>query len=108
MGVSSLLTRPCTILHATAAADTYDQALGTPTSETTVCELQQAVSTEAGEGAIQETTWRAFLPATASLTGSDALMVDSIRYELVGDAWPVWDPDARAVSHVEAQVKRVQ
>jgi hypothetical protein len=106
--VDALLTRPCTILRSTGAADDYDQTPGTPTQASTRCELQQLTSTEAGEAAIELTVWQAFFPAGTVLSGADAIQVDGETYELLGDAWPVRHPRTGRESHVQAQVRRSQ
>lgn len=111
MAVTDLMTRPCTILQAGARADDYDQTPGTPVSVTTVCELQSALlgsstGSESGEGAIQTSVLRVFLPPSTEVSGADALVVNGVRYEFSGDPWPVWNPRLEMVSHIEGIVER--
>lgn len=73
----------------------------------TVCELQQAASTEPGDnGEVATTAWRVFfLPDTDIATG-DAVVVDGHTYEMTGDPWPARNPLTQVVSHIEATAQR--
>lgn len=105
----SLLTRTCTIEHvrATGTPDDY----GTPTPEVTTsdthCEFQQRQRTEDQNLAeIGQETWLLVLPPDTDVTTYDRVVVEGLRYEMVGPPWYVRHPRQEAMSHIEATVRR--
>jgi hypothetical protein len=127
--IERLLTLECVLLRQRqiGEADEY----GDPTwqvidEEPLPCELQQEQAYEAEGGAVQVTTWRLFLPASAPPAGWDAVSVrvpdpeepeepdveeralDGDVYLLEGDAWLVRNPRTGVEHHVEARVRRIR
>lgn len=105
-----LINRPCTLVRRSpsGATDDYGRALRGETRIETVCELQQARRDEPSDQAdLSVTLWSAFfLPGDDVRTG-DALVVDGVEYEMVGDPWDARSPFAGSrLDHVEATVKR--
>lgn len=111
MTVDALLKIPCTLLARTqdGPLDEYGNPTWQAAEQPTVCELQQAGSSEALDGAVQVARWRLFLPADAPARGWDGIrLADGTVLELAGDAWPVRNLLTDTVSHVEADVLRVE
>jgi len=109
--VTALLRTPCTLLARTqdGPPDGYGDPTWTEAEQATVCELQQAGSLEANGDALQVARFRLFLPPDAPARGWDAIRLDDgTVLELTGDAWPVRNLLTDTVSHVEAEVLRVE
>jgi hypothetical protein len=111
VSVEALLKIPCTLL--TRTQDGPEDEYGNPTwqedERPSVCELQQAGATEELGDAVQAARYRCFLPADAPVRGWDGIRLeDGTVLELAGDAWPVRNLLTDAVSHVEADVLRVE
>jgi hypothetical protein len=109
--VAALMKIPCTLLTRAqdGPADEYGNPTWTEAERPTVCELQQAGATEELGDAVQATRWRAFLPADVPVRGWDGLRLDDgTVLELAGDAWPVRNLLTDEISHVEADVLRVE
>ena len=108
--IAALINRPCTIVSRSASADgdDYGNAIDTESTIDTVCEIQQRRRDEpADQGELSSTDWLGFFPAGTALDTGDAVQVDGERFELVGDPWPVRNPRTRAVSHIEASLRKV-
>jgi hypothetical protein len=108
MSLAALMNRPVTIIHRADAdpEDFYGQGR-TETLQEVQGELQQMSRTEqAAHGDFSDTLWRLWLPATVRLRTEDAVAVDGLVYEVVGDPWEVRNPREGAVSHVEATLRR--
>jgi hypothetical protein len=111
VSVAALMKMPCTLLTRAqdGAPDEYGNPTWTAQERPTVCELQQAGATEELGDAVQASRWRLFLPADAPARGWDGIRLDDgTVLELAGDAWPVRNLLTDAVSHVEADVVRVE
>jgi hypothetical protein len=109
MSLSTLINKPCEIERRSLSADTdrYGNYLNTTTIVATVCELQQRIRKEPGEeGELSDTIWRAFFPAGTPIDTSDAVVVDDIVYEVVGDPWQARNPRTQTLSHVEATLRK--
>lgn len=108
MSLATLLDTPCTIVSRSDEGDT--DAHGNPVlteaiSETT-CVLQQRQRDEPGDaGELSVTLWTLFLPVDTVLHTDDAVVVDGLVYEVVGDPWNAKEgsPD---MWHVEATLRR--
>jgi hypothetical protein len=111
VSATALMKIPCTLLTRAqdGPADEYGNPTWTEQERPTVCELQLASATEELGDAVQASRWRAFLPPDAPARGWDALRLDDgTVLELAGDAWPVRDLLTDEISHVEAEVLRVE
>lgn len=111
MSISTLVNRTCTITRRSpsAAKDTYGNAIPGTSTVTTVCEIQQQPRRADAETTddLSDTLWLGiFLPGTA-IDASDAVTVDGLKYEVSGAPWPARNPRTRAVSHIEANLRRV-
>ena len=98
------------------AADEYGDPVDVVAETATQCELQLVGTREEHEGAVQVTTWRAFLPKSAPVRGWDALRLDNgallglpngTLFELRGDPALVVNPRLARSDHVEAYVEEV-
>lgn len=114
MSLTSLLTRPSTIVSVTASGtkDEYgNPAAGTPTRTATLCYLEPWRAT-AGEQDVDRATtsddWLYVVPAGTTLTSIDHIEVDGETgtFEVVGEPAALWNPRKRAVSHIEARLRR--
>lgn len=109
---ADLITRPCTITHTTTSGS---DDMGDPTTTTedvrTVCELQQASSTEQREtGAVVVTQWVVFLLPDVQASASDGLTVDDMpgaAFTFDGDPWLVRHPTSGEHGHQEARLRQV-
>lgn len=113
MSVATLLSVPCELVRRSPSTpDEYGDPTWAETAAETVCELQQESAVEANGQAVEDTTWRLFLPPGAASPeeprGWDAVRVSGVTYELDGDTWAVRNPRTGGVSHVEARVRRVE
>jgi hypothetical protein len=111
VSVAALMKIPCTLLTRTqdGPADEYGNPTWTAVERPTVCELQLASAVEAVGDTVQVARFRAFLPADAPARGWDGIRLDDgTVLELAGDAWPVRNLLTDTVSHVEADVVRVE
>lgn len=109
MTLSTLVTRPCTIVRRLESVNTDDYGNEIPDTEeaSTSCELQQIARTEPEmEGELSDTRWLAIFPAGTDLQTNDAVIVDTLKYELEGDPWMVRNPRTGSDSHVEATLCR--
>jgi hypothetical protein len=105
-----LLRTPVTLLTRTGSPtpDEFGEQTDDVDEVETFAHLQQDTAAELHGGAVQDTAWRVWLPADAPAKGWDALRLeDGTVLELDGDAWPVENPRAGGVHHVEARVRRV-
>lgn len=105
-----LLKRPVTLVTRTAGAVGPDgEQVVVEERLETICELQQSGSHEEGEGALNVTTWRVWLPAGTPAAGWDALeLADGQLLELDGDPWRVVVPRTGVEHHVEALARSVR
>ncbi len=113
MPIAQLLNTPCTIIRRSPSGDEddYGNEEQKPEDVETVCEVQKQVrraSEEPGDqGELSDTLWTGFFPAGTELRTGDAVRVDALgEFEMVGDPWPVWNPRTKAVSHIEASLRR--
>lgn len=109
MTLTDLINRPCTITRRTAGAtqSAYGDLLVEETTTAAVCELQQRQHTEDDElGELSITVWDLFLLADTDIQTGDAITVDGIEYEVIGDPWRARNPRTQTESHVQATVKR--
>lgn len=106
--ITSLLTRPCTILHRDPSGeDTLGNVTHVDTAVETVCELQQRQRNEDdGHNELSESSWLLVLNADETISARDAVVVSGERYELLGEPWDVWNPLTQQIKHIEATVKR--
>lgn len=110
MSIDALMNRPCGLLRRSPTGER--DRFGNPKHDAvlidTVCELQQRQRAEPGDDSeLSDTTWALFLPAGTDVRTGDAIVVDDVTYELVGDPWDARNPRSRAVSHIEATVRLV-
>ena len=109
MPISDLLTRSCSILRRKPSGETdeYGDEVVAVTVESTVCEVQQRQRDEpATEGDLSDTGWLGVSPAGTELRTADAIEVNGIgTLELIGDPWPVRDPETGETSHIEATLR---
>lgn len=105
--LSQLLNRPCIIVRTleTGTTDDYGNLVPDEDAIDTVCELQQQGRSEPTDD-LSVTNWLLILPPGTRLRTDDYVIVDSERYELVGDPWVVRSPRTQQEAHVEATVKR--
>lgn len=61
---------------------------------------------ENSSGEIVGGGFRLYLDSGASLSGWDACSVDSLRYEIIGTPWAVFNPRTAKVHHIEANIRR--
>jgi hypothetical protein len=109
--IDQLLRTDCTLLARTqdGPPDEYGNPTWVEAEQPTRCELQQAGASEELGDAVQVARWRLFLPADAPARGWDAIRLDDgTVLQLAGDAWPVRNLLTDTVSHVEAEVLRVE
>lgn len=108
--VEALLTRPCTLLmrsQAETTTDVYgDEQPRVAPEVATTCQLQpQSRDEPDDQGELSVTTWRLWLNAGTEITTQDAVIVDGVTYEMVGDPG-VWEAGGSKLDHLEATVKR--
>jgi hypothetical protein len=112
MSISTLINRPCVILQRSqpGSVDSYGNLETVDVEAETVCALQKqatlASSEPAGEGEFSATGWNIFLLAGVDINTGDAVVVDGLTYELVGDPWPVRNERTGVISHLEAEARR--
>lgn len=109
MDPTRLMTQTATLHHVTQTgdADEYNDPTTEETTETVACLLQQRTRIEANGLAVTSTdTWALYLPAGTTVDTLDYVTVDGIDYQIDGRPWPAFNPRARAVSHIEATLKR--
>lgn len=111
MSLSTLMSRPCTIIRRTSDGDEDDFAPRGPVESyiDTVCEIQQAVRTEPMDaGNLSLTSWMVYMPVDTELDSSDALLIDGMgEFEVIGQPWRA-DTGSPAVHHLEATVRRTR
>lgn len=109
MPLSTLLNRPCTILHQLPSADEdeYGNEIPDESATETVCEVQQRRRDEPeAQGETSETEWLGIFPAGTALRTGDTVSVEGLgELEVFGDAWPARNPRTRQDSHVEATLR---
>lgn len=101
--VEATFDRTALVQRLTAAADRYgNPTLGNPATVATVpCSLARTGQREVtADRDTQIADWTCRLPAGTDITGRDHLLVDGVRYEVVGP--PVTFP-----THVHADVRHV-
>jgi hypothetical protein len=105
--LSTLMNQTCTIIRRTTSVDRdeYGDEIRDETAVATTCEIQQAVSSEAGDE-VASTTYRVFLPATTVIDQDDSIVVDGHTYELLGNPDLVRNPQTKSDSHIEVDVRR--
>jgi hypothetical protein len=109
--VDALLKIDCTLVARTqdGPPDEYGNPTWQEAEQPTRCELQQAGASESLGDAVQVARYRVFLPADAPARGWDVLrLADGTVLQIDGDAWPVRNLLTDTVSHVEAEVTRVE
>lgn len=108
MSLATLMGRPCIIVRRQLSGeeDRYGNLIPSEATDASTCEIQQQERSEAAEGSIGETLWRAFFPIDTNLQAEDAVIVDGLEYEVVGDPWNA-DSGSTAVHHMEADLRRV-
>lgn len=110
--LTDLLNTPVTIITREYDPDTVDTGgVETPveTLTETVGELQQQQRTEPVEaGDLSDTKWLLILPAGASVMTGDAVLIDDMVFEVVGDPWHARNPRTQQASHVEATLRRTR
>lgn len=117
MSVEALMPHSVTLLRRTPGApDEYGDPTENVAELATSAELQQVGTREDAGDALQVTTWRAFLPASAPVEGWNAIRLDSGAllglpngsvFELRGEAARVVNPRLAVGDHVEAYLERV-
>jgi hypothetical protein len=106
-----LLNRPCTVVRRVDSGEVndYGDPVMTETQTEAICELQKPprrASDEANQsGELSDTLWDLFLPAGTEIATGDAVIVDGVKYELVGDPWRARHPLTRNIDHLEATVR---
>lgn len=113
MGVSDLISTPCTLVHVSQdpnTVDEYNNPVDAETNEQALCTLQQIESSEEQGVNVEETRWRVFLRAGITPpTGHDRLEdVDGYPgaiFQLLGDPNPV--RPRRRLHHYEAVARSV-
>jgi hypothetical protein len=110
MDPSRLMTQTATLHHVTeTGVDVYNDPTTTETTSTVGCLLQQRTRIEqTAGGQISTETLVLFLPAGTTVDALAYVTVDGLDYQLDGPPWPAFNPRSQAVSHIEAQVKRVE
>lgn len=109
MTLSALLNRSVTLIRRLPSVDTdvYGNEIPGEDLVETVGELQQRRREEpGGAGEVSETDWLLVLPAGTDLRTGDAVEVDGMLYELIGDPWAARNPRTGEESHVEATLRR--
>ncbi len=106
----TMINRACTIVQRTAdTADTYGDLTKTETSTSTVCELQPLRQASRGEvegGNLSSEAFNLYLLGEHALNADDMILVDSEKYELIGDAAPRRSPVSMQVEYTHAVVRR--
>lgn len=113
MSLTSLINRPCRVIHRVPSGETdeYGREIQGEEIIDTVCELQRVTRRVAEEeaglyGDLSDTLWKAFFLPGLDLRTADTLIVDGQSYELVGDPWDARNPRTRRPSHIEVTVRR--
>lgn len=111
MSVTRLINRPCTLILRSQAAtveDDYGTEIPGETEEVeTVCELQQIKRTEPpAAGETSDALYNCFFQPGTRCTTADAVRIDGLVYEMVGDPDIVRSPFNDRESHVHATVRR--
>lgn len=109
MDPSHLMTQTATLHHVleTGVDDNHDVTTSETTSSSP-CLLQQTTRAEQTAGGVISTEVLVlFLPAGTEVDPLTVATIDGIDYEFGGPPWPAFNPRTRAVSHIEATVRRV-
>lgn len=110
MSLAKLLNTPCTIVRSSASEteDDYGNLIPSEEEIDAVCEVQQKARDEQAEGEPADADWLGVFPVGTDLDSNDSVIVDELgRFELIGPPWPARNPRTKAVSHVEATLRRV-
>ncbi len=106
----TLINRACTIVQRTNdTANTYGDITKTETQLSTVCELQPLRQASRGEvegGNLSSEAFNLYLLGAVALNADDAVIIDSEKYELIGDAAPRRSPVTQQVVYTHAVVRR--
>lgn len=110
MSLDALLNLGCTIVRVTqdGAADEYGNPTDTTLTAATRCYIEQRNATEnTNDRSTTSEDWLLMLPAGTAVDATDRVTVDGYgTFEVIGPPWPVRNPRADAISHVEATVRR--
>jgi len=102
------LTEPVTLhLRTPGAEDEHGNPATTESDLEVSGYASRQIASEQGEaGVVVGESMRLFLAAGTPLTGWDAVTIGGQEYEVIGDAWEVFNPRLGAVHHVEADIRR--
>lgn len=104
-----LLTRTATIVTRTETTrDAYGELVKATSTSSVLCELQPIRSDEAEGGNLGITAYNLYLDGSRDLHADDAVQVDGVTYELVGDAAPRRNPRSGDTPYTHAVVKRAR
>lgn len=107
--LSTLLNLPCTLIRRTESGekDEYRNDIPGEQAIETACELQQKQRSEDDDlGETSDTRWLLILPAETDVATGDAVVIEGLVYEVIGDPWAARNPRTQQHSHVEATVRR--
>lgn len=111
MPLPHLLNRTAWVIRRTESendTDDYGNPIPDEVQFEVRCEVQQINRTEQPEGSPASADWTGFFPAGTDLDSSDSVIVEGLaEFELQGEPWAVRNPRTRAMSHVEATLRRV-
>lgn len=105
-----MLDRPCTIVGRSQSGpvDRYNQPTWLDTSVDTVCYFEQTETREVTEGRSTGIATHLFVFASGTeVDDSDQVLVDGVRFEILGPPWRVWEPGV-GESHIEASARAVE
>lgn len=103
-----LLTQPLTIQTVDAnAINSAGDVTKTVTASTDVLGyLEQRTSAEHEQDRDTTTAdWTCYLPAGTTIGPTDRVVYGALRFEVVDNPWPVWNPRTAQVHHIEVQLR---
>ena len=105
--LARLLTRPCTLVRRVPSdPDVYGDPTWSEAHTDTLCYAEQSVASEPSDPHYQADEWRVLLDSTAVVDGLDAVVIDGLRFEVIGPPWMAKDPRTNADHHVELRARR--
>jgi hypothetical protein len=106
--VHQMIRIPCVVQHSDPGAmDEYgDHPVAMVTETNERCHLNQSTRSETGEVEV-ERYMMYFLPSTI-IDGNDAVIVQGMTLQIIGNPWVVTDPVTGWSTHIEATAVRRQ
>jgi len=104
--IHQLIRTPCVIHHSDpGVTDEYgDQPIAVVTDTTERCYLAQSTRGETDE--IEHERWTIYFLPSALIDANDAVSVQGLDLQVLGNPWIVVDPVTGYESHIEATMQR--